>query len=129
MIVRFTLQWPNKLLSPNVKEPWKGNVIGFRRMVAQAKKRANWEGRMETLIAINGCSPFQTDNLKIRFTFCPPSRRIDRANMPHMVKHHTDGIAEMLEINDRKFMPEYVFAEPAPPHGRVEVEIGESVND
>lgn len=56
-------------------------------------------------------------------TFIPPDRRHrDDDGMIGSFKHARDGIADALGVNDRRFRPTYVFAEPEKP-GRVEVEV------
>jgi hypothetical protein len=47
----------------------------------------------------------------VGITFYPPSRKIDRGNMPHLVKAYLDGLADALRVNDRRFLPSYHFAE------------------
>lgn len=61
-------------------------------------------------------------DIPIRFTFYPPDNRGDRCNYPNRLKPQIDGIAKALGVNDKRFLPDYVFAEISPP-GRVEVEI------
>lgn len=61
-------------------------------------------------------------DILVRVTFYPPDRRGDRTNFPNRLKPYFDGIADALGVNDRRFLPEYHFAEPRKP-GRVEVEL------
>ena len=64
-----------------------------------------------------------TDQIRMTITFVPPDRRHrDDDNMIASLKAARDGIADALGVNDRRFRPNYVFAEPEKP-GRVEVEI------
>jgi hypothetical protein len=54
-------------------------------------------------------------------TFYPPDHRHrDDDNMVGSFKSYRDGIADALGVNDRRFRPRYVFADPEKP-GRVEV--------
>lgn len=55
--------------------------------------------------------------------FVPPNRRGDRTNYPNRCKPIFDGIADALGVNDRRFLPRYLFAEPEAP-GRIEVRLG-----
>ena len=64
-----------------------------------------------------------TGPIRMTITFVPPDRRHrDDDNMIASLKSARDGIADALGVNDRRFRPNYVFAEPEKP-GRVEVEI------
>ena len=67
------------------------------------------------------CFPDSGD-IALRITFYPPSRRIDRQNMPHLAKAYCDGLAEAWGVNDKRFAPEYVYAEPVR-GGAVHVEV------
>ena len=64
-----------------------------------------------------------TGDIRINFRFVPPDNRGDRVNFPNRLKPLIDGIADALDVNDKRFLPSYEFAEPEKP-GRVEVEIG-----
>lgn len=61
--------------------------------------------------------------IALHITFYPPDkRRRDRDNAQASLKHHLDGIADALGVDDYRFRPTYDFAEPEKP-GRVEVKI------
>ena len=61
-------------------------------------------------------------DIRIHVRFVPPNRRGDRANYAIRLKPYFDGIAEALNVNDRRFLPSYEFCEPEKP-GRVVFEV------
>lgn len=48
----------------------------------------------------------------ISVTFYPPDRRGDRVNYPNRLKPYWDGIADALNVNDRRFLPSFHYALP-----------------
>jgi len=68
-------------------------------------------------------APPKWEDIPIRFTFVPPDNRGDRTNFPIRIKAGIDGVALGLGVNDKRFLPSYVFLPPAKP-GCVIVEIG-----
>jgi hypothetical protein len=62
-------------------------------------------------------------DIRVSATFYPPDRRGDRVNYPNRMKAYWDGIADALEVNDRRFLPSFHFAEPVS-NARVVVVIG-----
>lgn len=62
-------------------------------------------------------------DIPVVVTFIPPDRRGDRINFPNRMKPYFDGIADALGVNDKRFIPQFKFAEPEKP-GRVEVRFG-----
>lgn len=91
--------------------------VHWRKLQPVKKQHREW-ARLATLAA----KPLVADegDIRIVITFVPPDRRGDRANYPNRMKPYIDGIADALGVNDRRFCPTYVFAEPEKP-GRVEV--------
>ncbi|AIT81621.1 hypothetical protein JI59_18550 [Novosphingobium pentaromativorans US6-1] len=61
-------------------------------------------------------------DIKIVVRFYPPDRRSDRTNFPNRMKPIFDGIADALKVNDRRFVPSFVFCEPEAP-GKVEISL------
>lgn len=114
----IVLPWPDKRLSPNARLHWRSKV-GPKQSARIAAQHATvaakgfWSAR-KALEGSEGPIP-------VRVTFYPPDRRHrDDDNMIGAFKHARDGIAEMLRVDDRRFRPHYVFADPEKP-GRVEV--------
>jgi crossover junction endodeoxyribonuclease RusA len=63
--------------------------------------------------------PEQGD-ITVTVRFVPPNNRGDRINYPNRCKPIFDGIADALGVNDKRFVPMFIFAQPEAP-GRVEV--------
>ena len=59
-------------------------------------------------------------DITVTVRFVPPNNRGDRINYPNRMKPYFDGIADALGVNDKRFVPFYIFAQPEAP-GRVEV--------
>lgn len=98
------LPFPPAILSAHAK----GN--GLWAKIGATKKHRDW-ARNATLAA-QVKAPDGTGDIRIAMTFYPPDRRGDRVNFPNRVKPYWDGIADALNVNDRRFVPAYYFAEP-----------------
>lgn len=116
----ITLPWPDSRLSPNARVHWRAKVAPKQ----QARIRTAW-----TTVAAAGFKETfhrlaESDGpIPITVTFYPPDkRRRDDDNMVGSFKHHRDGIADALGVDDRRFRPHYVFADAAAP-GKIEVEL------
>lgn len=114
-----TLPWPDKRLSPNSRTHW--------RQLSEVKTKARWDAAILTLEAMNGQARVFREGLPeegqigLKVTFYPPdARHRDDDNMIGSFKAARDGIADALDINDRRFRPEYRFGDPQKP-GRIEV--------
>jgi hypothetical protein len=81
------------------------------------KKHREW-ARLATLAA--GGSVEAAGDIRVIATFYPPHRRGDRVSYPNLLKPYWDGIADALGVNDSRFLPSYLFAEPVK-GGRVTV--------
>ena len=109
------LPFPPSSLSGHAKGHWRGKA-------AETKKWRHW-AHVATKEA-RARAPADGD-IVVRVTFVPPDRRSDRTNFPNRLKPVLDGIADALGVNDRRFLPQYQFAEPEKP-GRLEITIGPS---
>lgn len=89
--------------------------------VLQPIKKKHRQWAKDATLAASPAIPDKGD-IRIHVRFIPPDRRSDRVNYPNRMKAYFDGIADALEVNDRRFLPSYEFAEPEKP-GCVEVEI------
>lgn len=108
----ITLPWPPSSLSGHNTGHWstKAKVIATHRAWAFHAMRAE-------KISVPG-----EGDIRIMFRFFPPDNRGDRTNYPNKLKPYIDGLAEALNINDRRFLPSYEFMQPEKP-GRIEVEV------
>lgn len=81
----------------------------FWRMRPIIKKHREW-ARLATLAAKIGLP--EAGDILVSATFYPPNRRGDRLNYPTRLKPYWDGIADALGVNDKRFLPQYHYAEP-----------------
>lgn len=117
------LPWPDRRLSPNAKRRthW--------RVYQPVTKKARADAALAVLEAAKGRIAIARWELAgespipITVRFYPPDRRHrDDDGMVGSFKALRDGIADALEVNDRRFRPHYIFEEADKP-GRIEVEI------
>jgi len=96
------LPWPPRQLSPNATEHWskkakykKDYRFACYLMTYQSKVTAPADGKIPLTI-----------------TFYPPDKRHrDADNMVASIKAGLDGVADALKVNDRRFLPTFVFSE------------------
>ena len=65
----------------------------------------------------------QDDDIHVHVSFFPPDRRGDRFNYPNRLKPVVDGIADALQVNDRRFHPHFYFCDIDRVNPRIEVRI------
>lgn len=94
------------------------NTGHWRARSAIIKKHRDW-----ARLAALGIPAPDDGVIPIQVTFHPPNRRGDELNYMIRVKPYFDGIADALGLNDKRFRPTFIFAEPEKP-GRVEIVIG-----
>lgn len=109
------LPWPPKELSGHHDVHWR---------VLQPIKKKHREWAKNAALASDIVIPISGD-IHVSATFYPPDRRTDRVNMPSRMKPYWDGIADALKVNDRRFLPQFHFAEPVE-NPRVVVRIGDT---
>lgn len=116
------LPWPDKRLSPNARLHWRPKAAVTAKARADAHLLA-LEAAGYNLGAVRADLSGEAP-IPLRVTFYPPDRRHrDDDGMVSSFKAARDGIADALKVNDRRFRPEYHFADPEKP-GRVVVEVG-----
>ena len=91
----------------------------WRSKSAIVARHREW-ARLATLAA-KTTAPARGD-IRVVTTFYPPDRRGDRINFPNRMKPYFDGIAQAMGVNDSRFLPVYIFAEPSKP-GKVVIVI------
>lgn len=107
------LPWPHKDLSPNATLHW----------AKKSKKKKEyrttcWALTLEAKLE----APQGDDRFGVEITFYPPDRRHrDADNMVAAIKSGLDGVADALKVNDRRFLPSFIFSEEV--KGMVKVEI------
>ena len=120
MIVK--LNWPNKILSSNARGASKSAALAKAVMTRWHRQAAFVE--VKSRLRRNGPLDLPArGDIPITIIFSAPSFRFDRQNMPGLCKSYVDGIADALGVNDRRFLPHYVYAKPTPPWGSVTIEI------
>ena len=96
------LPWPPKELSPNSMIHWAKK--------AKHKKLYRTACWVLSLNARISCS--KLGKVPIEITFYPPDRRHrDADNMVASIKSGLDGVADALGVNDRQFLPTFVFSD------------------
>lgn len=117
----IVLPWPDKRLSPNARLHWRAK--------APVTKKAREDAALATLEAAQGRIAVVRwelageGGIPLTVRFYPPDyRHRDDDGMIGSFKAARDGIADTLQVNDRRFRAHYFFEEPAKP-GRIEVEI------
>lgn len=111
------LSWPAKELSPNAS----AHHMVKHRYAKAAKTEAGWATRI--------VRPFDWAHdgpLAVHVTAYPPKNwgTGDKDNFVARLKHHFDGIAEVLGVNDRQFEAPTVKWADKTERGKVVVTIG-----
>lgn len=99
-MVEIKLGWPDRALFPNRRG---GRHWGsFQRQ----KESARHEGYMAAKQVLHGGSIASCGALPVAITFYQPDRRKrDIDGMLGAIKHHLDGIAKALGVDDYQFRP------------------------
>jgi crossover junction endodeoxyribonuclease RusA len=100
---KVVLPWPPKELSPNSTLHWS----------KKAKKKKEYRTACWALSLEAGLKAPEGDGkIELEITFCPPDKRHrDADNMVAAIKSGLDGIADALKVNDKRFLPKFIFTE------------------
>ena len=93
------------------------NSKHYRVMRPIIAKHREWA--KNAALANRACLPVEGD-IRVTIIFYPPNNRGDRLNYPNRMKPYFDGIADAFKVNDKRFLPSFVFRDAEAP-GRVEV--------
>lgn len=93
------LPWPPSELSGHNNGSWRGKTT-------TVKEYREWAAEATRLSMVT--VPAEGD-IHIRVDFYPPDNRSDRVNFANRMKPFFDGIADALEVNDKRFLPSYHF--------------------
>ncbi len=112
MALILTLPWPPTALSPNQRLHWS--------KLAKAKKAYReacaWTAKEQ------GARRIEADKLHLSLTFYPPSRRaFDLDGLLSRMKSGLDGLADVLEVDDKHWSLSIARAEEI--GGMVKVEV------
>lgn len=112
----LTLPWPSKDLSPNGRVHWarKAKAVRSARHTAGVLAiGAGWQG-----------APLPEGRLHLWVTFHPPTKRLpDDDNMLARFKAYRDGLADVLGVDDRRFVSHPLVSETPRKGGEVVVRI------
>jgi len=104
--------WPPKELSPNASIHW-AKKAKYKKSYRQMCWALALEAKLE-------CD--KLGKVPMTITFYPPDKRHrDADNMVAAIKSGLDGLADALGINDRQFLPTFVFSDEV--KGMVVVEL------
>lgn len=95
----ITLPWPDKMLFPNAR---RGSFRKFQPFIESARNigfYAAKEALGRNAVLISGRTP-----VKLMFAM-PDKRNRDSDGLHGAVKHHLDGIAKALGVDDKVFRP------------------------
>lgn len=90
------------------------NTGHWRAKSAIVKQHRAWAylATLEAQIPVPDEGPIQ-----LSVTFTPPDNRGDPVNYINRCKPYFDGIADALGVNDKRFRPNFEWAEPRKPGG------------
>lgn len=103
-MVDVELPFPPAILSGHAK----GN--GQWAKIAQTKKHRQWA--LDAAKAAGWAAPEGKGDIHLLVAFYPADRRGDRWNFVARAKAQVDGLADAMGVNDRRFLPRFIFAEP-----------------
>lgn len=119
-MLEIKLPWPHKSLFPNAKggRHWSAFQV--------QKQKARTVGLMLTKTALGTRKVELSEREPLRITFYMPNRiRRDVDGMHGAIKHHLDGIAQALGVDDSIFRPVVIDVDLDPAKkGFVLVEVG-----
>ena len=93
-VLSITLPWPPKELSPNARLHWS--------KLAKAKKSYRYACAVQA--RAQGAKRIEADELHVSLMFYPPTRRaFDLDNALARMKSGLDGLADVLEVDDRNW--------------------------
>ena len=125
-MILLEIPWPAKEVWPNYRQShhwrsYEGPVKAQRELGKAVAERCHpTQADYEALAGL--------DKIAFNVEFYPPDRRHrDDDGMVGAIKSARDGIADGLNVNDRRFQATYRFMEPEKP-GRVVIRIGKTVS-
>lgn len=108
------LPFPPSSLSGHNNGSWHGKA-------GTVRKHREWAtAATREVFGMNGIDAPGTGDIAVTVRFIPPDKRGDRFNYPNRMKPYIDGIADALKVNDKRFLPMFIYCAPEKP-GRVEV--------
>lgn len=113
--MKIVLPFPDAILSGHAKGngQWKKVKI-TKEYRAEAKAKAERLLEEMKVVIGDGLEKGKAD-IAITIRFIPPNNRGDRINYPARIKPYVDGIADALGVNDRRFLPCFIYCEADKP--------------
>jgi len=103
---RIVLDWPPKVLNPNVNRHWG----------EKARVKARYKSDCQILARTQGVRKIEEDKLDVSVIFTPPDNRLrDQDNMIASFKSGQDGIADLIGVDDQHWDMSYAFLPPSVP--------------
>jgi crossover junction endodeoxyribonuclease RusA len=116
-MITLELPWPDGALSPNSRKHW--------RVTAPIKAAAHKAGWAVTRKWLESNRPVFSDTFPVTLIFCPPDHRArDLDNLGASMKWTLDGIADALDVNDKRFRPVTADIGEVCKPGKVIIQIG-----
>jgi hypothetical protein len=111
----ITLPWMPTGLCSNNRSHWRSKAA----LTARCRNDAYYAA-----LAAHVGTPEGSGDIEIIITFNPPSNRGDRLNYPAHggLKAYIDGIADAMNVNDKRFIPAYFYGEKVK-GGKVTIEV------
>lgn len=110
----IVLPFPPSELSGHNNGSWYGKA-------GTVRKHREWAtNATQEVFGTEGLGSKGTGDIPVTVRFIPPDKRGDRFNYPNRMKPYIDGIADALKVNDKRFLPMFIYCSPEKP-GRVEV--------
>lgn len=101
-MIEITLPWPPKELSPNARQ----HHMALHRAKKAYRQVCGWQAKAQ------GAKPVQADKLAVHFVFYPPTRRrIDLDNCIARMKAGIDGLADVLAVDDSRWVMSFEIAD------------------
>lgn len=112
--MQFTLPWPPVGLSPNARNHW-AKTARLKKIYREA---CSW-----TAVG-QGAYPLKASRLKVHLVFHPPNRRTrDWDNLLASVKAGLDGLADVLRVDDGKWVLSFEVSKEIGGMVKVDVEV------
>ena len=121
--MKIVLPWPDPRLFPNWKRAH--HWAKYHGVAKNARSTACLLTRSAMARAKRSKAEFAGDGpMPIRVSFYPPDlRKRDDDGVIGAIKHHRDGVADALAVDDARFKPEYIFEAVDRINPRVEFEV------
>lgn len=110
----IVLPFPPSILIPHARGHW----------APKAKATKSYRKTCAEEALAQGIRGMAAEKIKALVTFhAPDRRRRDRANVEASFKAGTDGLADVIGVDDYHWRIEWQHGEPKPPRGEVIVEL------